>query len=81
MHHGGILVNMMKTTTLFSFSLRLISLGFNFQEMVKEKKLIFQFDPTRKARFGVLPRYAKNELLIKWFELPNCFIFHNGEHV
>lgn len=51
---------------------------FGFQEMVKENKLIFTFDATKKARFGVLPRYAKDELLIKWFELPNCFIFHNG---
>lgn len=49
-----------------------------FQEMVKEKKFVFSFDPTKKARFGVLPRYAKNEMLIRWFELPNCFIFHNG---
>ncbi|XP_024025901.1 carotenoid 9,10(9',10')-cleavage dioxygenase 1 [Morus notabilis] len=55
-----------------------LPLFFKPKEMVKEKKLIFQFDPTRKARFGVLPRYAKNELLIKWFELPNCFIFHNA---
>ncbi|XP_074332838.1 carotenoid 9,10(9',10')-cleavage dioxygenase 1-like isoform X3 [Apium graveolens] len=47
-------------------------------EMVKEKKLIVTFDATKKARFGVLPRYAKNEMLIKWFELPNCFIFHNA---
>lgn len=49
--------------------------------MVKEKKLIFTFDPTKKARFGVLPRYAKDDLLIRWFELPNCFIFHNGAHI
>ncbi|KAL1833320.1 hypothetical protein DCAR_0103407 [Daucus carota subsp. sativus] len=48
------------------------------KEMVKEKKLIITFDATKKARFGILPRYAKNELLIKWFELPNCFIFHNA---
>ncbi|KAG2671628.1 hypothetical protein I3760_13G005500 [Carya illinoinensis] len=48
------------------------------KEMVKENKLIFTFDATKKARFGVLPRYAKDELLIKWFELPNCFIFHNA---
>ncbi|XP_022869441.1 carotenoid 9,10(9',10')-cleavage dioxygenase-like [Olea europaea var. sylvestris] len=47
-------------------------------EMVKDKKFIFSFDATQKARFGILPRYAKNELLIKWFELPNCFIFHNA---
>ncbi|KAG5222344.1 carotenoid family protein [Salix suchowensis] len=32
----------------------------------------------RKSSFGVLPRYAKDDLLIKWFELPNCFIFHNA---
>lgn len=49
--------------------------------MVKEKKFIFTFDPTVKARFGILPRYAKNEMLIRWFELPNCFIFHNGEYL
>ena len=46
--------------------------------MVKDKKLIFSFDASKKARFGVLPRYAKDDLLIRWFELPNCFIFHNG---
>jgi carotenoid cleavage dioxygenase len=45
---------------------------------VKDKKFVFTFDATKKARFGVLPRYAKDDLLIKWFELPNCFIFHNG---
>uniref|UniRef100_A0A9I9ED51 carotenoid 9,10-dioxygenase n=1 Tax=Cucumis melo TaxID=3656 RepID=A0A9I9ED51_CUCME len=46
--------------------------------MVKENKLIFTFDAIKKARFGVLPRYAKDDLLIQWFELPNCFIFHNA---
>ncbi|XP_034703035.1 carotenoid 9,10(9',10')-cleavage dioxygenase 1-like [Vitis riparia] len=55
-----------------------LPLYFRPKEMVKEKKLIFTFDATKKARFGVLPRYAKNELHIKWFELPNCFIFHNA---
>lgn len=48
---------------------------------MKEGKLIFSFDETKNARFGVLPRYAKDELLIRWFELPNCFIFHNGVHI
>ncbi|KAJ4762783.1 Carotenoid cleavage dioxygenase [Rhynchospora pubera] len=41
-------------------------------------KLIFSFDDTVKARFGILPRYAKNDHDIRWFELPNCFIFHNA---
>ncbi|KAI8548101.1 hypothetical protein RHMOL_Rhmol07G0246100 [Rhododendron molle] len=55
-----------------------LPLYFRPKEMVKDKKLIFTFDSTKKARFGVLPRYAKDELLIKWFNLPNCFIFHNA---
>ncbi|PKI33427.1 hypothetical protein CRG98_046190 [Punica granatum] len=46
--------------------------------MVKGNKLPLVFDATKKARFGVLPRYAKTELQIRWFELPNCFIFHNA---
>ncbi|XP_039048306.1 carotenoid 9,10(9',10')-cleavage dioxygenase 1-like [Hibiscus syriacus] len=57
---------------------RVISKDLNFQEMVKEKKLIYSFDASKKARFGVLPRYAKDDRLIRWFELPNCFIFHNA---
>ncbi|KAK4414463.1 Carotenoid 9,10(9',10')-cleavage dioxygenase [Sesamum alatum] len=55
-----------------------LPLHFRPKEMVKDNKFIFSFDPTKKARFGILPRYAKNELLIRWFELPNCFIFHNA---
>ncbi|KAH0728270.1 hypothetical protein KY284_004135 [Solanum tuberosum] len=55
-----------------------LPLYFRPKEMVKKKQLAYSFDPTKKARFGVLPRYAKNESLIKWFELPNCFIFHNA---
>uniref|UniRef100_A0A1D1ZCR7 carotenoid 9,10-dioxygenase n=1 Tax=Anthurium amnicola TaxID=1678845 RepID=A0A1D1ZCR7_9ARAE len=55
-----------------------LPLYFRPKEMVKGGKLIFTFDATKKAKFGVLPRYAKDELQIKWFELPNCFIFHNA---
>lgn len=55
-----------------------LPLYFRPKEMVKENKLIFTFDNTRKARFGILPRYAKDDNLIRWFELPNCFIFHNA---
>ncbi|KAM3686142.1 hypothetical protein ACJW31_11G174800 [Castanea mollissima] len=54
-----------------------LPLYFRPKEMVKGNKLIFTFDATKNARFGVLPRYAKDELQIRWFELPNCFIFHN----
>nr|GMC84495.1 carotenoid 9,10(9',10')-cleavage dioxygenase 1-like [Ipomoea batatas] len=55
-----------------------LPLYFQPKEMVTKKQFAYKFDATKKARFGVLPRYAKNELLIKWFELPNCFIFHNA---
>ncbi|KAK7850458.1 carotenoid 9 [Quercus suber] len=50
---------------------------FKPKEMVKEKRSAFTFDATKRARFGILPRYAKDELQIRWFELPNCFTFHN----
>ncbi|KAI5073067.1 hypothetical protein GOP47_0011080 [Adiantum capillus-veneris] len=46
------------------------------KEMVKGD-LIIKFDDTKPARIGVLPRYAKNESTIKWFELPTCYAFHN----
>lgn len=55
-----------------------LPLYFRPKDMVKDKKLIYSFDASKKARFGVLPRYAKDDLLIRWFELPNCFIFHNA---
>ncbi|KAH0912712.1 hypothetical protein HID58_036033 [Brassica napus] len=55
-----------------------LPMHFRPEEMVKEKKMIYSFDPTKNARFGVLPRYAKDDLMIRWFELPNCFIFHNA---
>ncbi|KAI3744003.1 hypothetical protein L1987_57075 [Smallanthus sonchifolius] len=51
---------------------------FRPKEMMKGKKFSYIFDATKKARFGILPRYADNELQIKWFELPTCFIFHNA---
>ncbi|KAK9018089.1 hypothetical protein V6N11_001073 [Hibiscus sabdariffa] len=55
-----------------------LPLYFRPKEMVKEKKLIYSFDASKKARFGVLPQYAQDDRLIRWFELPNCFIFHNA---
>ncbi|KAM0048155.1 putative carotenoid oxygenase [Helianthus debilis subsp. tardiflorus] len=56
-----------------------LPLYFRPKEMVKGEKFSYIFDATKKARFGILPRYAKNELQIKRFELPTCFIFHTGE--
>lgn len=47
------------------------------QEMLKGKYAA-SFDRTKRARFGILPRYAKYEHPIRWFELPNCFVSHNA---
>nr|AMJ39498.1 carotene cleavage dioxygenase 1 copy 4 [Bixa orellana] len=55
-----------------------LPLYFKPEEMMKQKKRMFPFDPTKQARFGILARYAKDELLIRWFELPNCYIFHTA---
>ncbi|CAM6036841.1 unnamed protein product [Sphagnum compactum] len=41
-----------------------------------EGKHLFQFDPSKEARLGLLPRYAKNESQIRWFTIPPCMIFH-----
>ncbi|KAE9592722.1 hypothetical protein Lal_00028666 [Lupinus albus] len=51
---------------------------FRPKDMVKKNTLVYSFDSTKKARFGILPRYAKDEKHIRWFELPTCFIFHNA---
>ena len=54
-----------------------LPLYFSPKDMVKGG-LIMSYDNTKKARFGILPRYAKDDLQMQWFELPNCYIFHNA---
>ncbi|KAG9138361.1 hypothetical protein Leryth_001553 [Lithospermum erythrorhizon] len=58
-----------------------MDLPFNFdpENMVTRNDWIYRFDTTKKSRFGVLPRYSKNEEGIKWFEFDEPFyIFHNA---
>ncbi|XP_075646592.1 carotenoid 9,10(9',10')-cleavage dioxygenase 1-like [Castanea sativa] len=55
-----------------------LSLCVRGKEMMMENTILWKFDTNKKARFGVLPRYVKDELQIRWFELPSCFIFHNA---
>ncbi|BBN17239.1 carotenoid 9,10(9',10')-cleavage dioxygenase 1 [Marchantia polymorpha subsp. ruderalis] len=53
-------------------------LYFNPKDMVMKNQCIFSFDDTKPSRFGVLPRYAKNESQMIWFEVTTCVIFHNA---
>ncbi|CAM6107157.1 unnamed protein product [Calypogeia fissa] len=53
-------------------------LYFSPTEMVRKNQDPFAFDETKPARFGVLPRYAKNESQIHWFEFSTCVIFHSA---
>jgi 9-cis-epoxycarotenoid dioxygenase len=34
------------------------------------------YNKNKTARFGILPKYAKNASEIKWVEVENCFCFH-----
>ncbi|CAK9238338.1 unnamed protein product [Sphagnum jensenii] len=46
------------------------------KKFLTEGKNVFNFDPSKEARLGLLPRYAKNESQIRWFTIPPCMIFH-----
>lgn len=46
------------------------------QQMIKQNTLPFIFDTSLPTRFGVLPRYAKDESDMKWFEVPALMMFH-----
>jgi carotenoid cleavage dioxygenase-like enzyme len=41
-----------------------------------EGEHIYKFDASKESRIGLLPRYAKNELQLRWFIIPPCMIFH-----
>eukprot|EP00899_Mesostigma_viride_P000133 jgi/Mesvir1/1011/Mv17545-RA.1 len=54
-------------------------LVFDGKVMVAEGKLPFVFDKSLPSRFGLLPRYARDESEIKWFVLKEaCYIFHTA---
>lgn len=40
--------------------------------------LPFEFDKSDPLRFGLLPRLAKDESSMRWFELPAKMIFHTA---
>ncbi|KAJ0792462.1 putative crocetin dialdehyde synthase [Helianthus annuus] len=52
-----------------------IQLGAHPMNLIRKGSLI-SFDKMKVPRIGVLPRYAKDESEIKWFEVPGLNILH-----
>ena len=53
-----------------------LPLAFEPKVMLTEDKLPFQYDKSRGARFGLLPRRGQGSDC-RWFSLPGCMIFHS----
>lgn len=52
-----------------------LPLGLNLLGMAKGE-FALKFDPSKKSRLGVMPRYATSDSKIRWFTIPTCYIFH-----
>nr|XP_043612976.1 probable carotenoid cleavage dioxygenase 4, chloroplastic [Erigeron canadensis] len=50
-------------------------IGTNFMNLIRGERLV-GVDTNKVPRIGVLPRYAKDESNMKWFEVPGFNIFH-----
>ncbi|CAI0404653.1 unnamed protein product [Linum tenue] len=46
-----------------------LPLCFRPKRLLTERGFILHFDAMKSSRFGILPRYAKDELLIRWHEM------------
>ncbi|CAM6085521.1 unnamed protein product [Calypogeia fissa] len=52
-------------------------LHFSFKAMVDDQ-FAFKFDRTKPIRVGVLPRYAKDDSQMRWFECANGLLLHTA---
>ncbi|KAM1102905.1 hypothetical protein ACFX19_011677 [Malus domestica] len=53
-----------------------IQIGLNLIDMITKRATPFGLDPSKVPRIGVIPRYAKDESEMRWFEVPGF----NGVH-
>lgn len=52
-----------------------IEIGADPMNMIRGRRLV-SVDPRKVSRIGILPRYAKVDSEMKWFEVPGLNIFH-----
>ncbi|KAJ8774120.1 hypothetical protein K2173_009551 [Erythroxylum novogranatense] len=53
-----------------------IQLGMNPMEMIFNGGSPVGADPAKVSRLGIIPRYAKDEAEVKWFDVPGLNIIH-----
>ncbi|KAI4370812.1 hypothetical protein MLD38_019120 [Melastoma candidum] len=53
-----------------------IQIGMNLMEMIVGGGSPVGSDPSKISRIGIMPRYAKDESKIKWFDVPGFNIIH-----
>jgi carotenoid cleavage dioxygenase-like enzyme len=56
------------------------SVHFSTKAMV-DNQFAFTFDRTKPIRFGVLPRYAKDDSQMCWFECSNGLLLHTVQQM
>ncbi|GKV01896.1 hypothetical protein SLEP1_g14408 [Rubroshorea leprosula] len=53
-----------------------IQIGMNPMKMIFRKGALMGYDPTKVPRLGFIPRYAKDESEMKWFDVPGFNFMH-----
>lgn len=53
-----------------------IQIGFNPMQMIIEGRSPVGSDPSKISRVGLIPRYAKDESQMKWFDVPGLNLIH-----
>ena len=55
-----------------------LPLEFDPPNAIRFKKFLYNFNKSKRARYGIWPRYSKDAKEIKWFEVEPHYCFHYG---